>query len=142
MKNYIIKSNGYNHPMDYVNDALDNFFKPLFYDEKLDSMKTDIREIDNGYQLDIEMPGYEKSDIDISIEDGYLTVSAHKKSKEETDAKQRYLRKERSISCQRSYYVSDIKEADVKATYTNGILSITVPKDEPAPPQKHNIAID
>ncbi len=141
MKNYLSKTNGSN-PMDIFSDAFDSFLKPLFYDEKFDSMKTDIKESESGYELEVEMPGFEKEDISLSIESGYLTISAQKKDKKESDDKQRYLRKERSVSCQRSYYIGDIKEDSVKARYCNGVLEVTLPKQEPEKPQKRTISIE
>lgn len=142
MKNYLQRGNN-SHPLDFFGDAFDNFFKPIFYDEKFDSMKTDIKDNGDSYQLEVEMPGFEKEDINISLEDGYLTVSAQKQEKEEEgDKERRYLRKERSVSCQRSFYVGDVKEDAVKAKYCNGVLELCMPKNEPEKPQKRNISID
>ncbi|MEG2540310.1 MAG: Hsp20/alpha crystallin family protein [Clostridia bacterium] len=143
MKNYIVRANReLDNPFDVFGNAFDGFFKPLFYDEKFDSMKTDIKETDNSYELEIEMPGFEKGDIDISLENEYLTITAEKAEKAENKDSNRYLRKERSVSCQRSYYVGDIKEADIKAKYANGVLELSVPKAEPEKPTKRNISID
>lgn len=141
MKNYIFKTN-YEHPLDAVNDAFESLIKPIFYDEKLDSMKTDIKETDNGYELEVEMPGFDKADINISLENEYLTISAEKKQDSEEESKKRYLRKERSISCSRSYYVGDVKETDIKASYDNGVLRVILPKAQPEAPQKHSISIE
>lgn len=142
MKNYIIKSNGYAPAFDAMTDAFESLFKPIFYDEKLDSMRTDIKEVEGGYELEVEMPGYEKENINIALEDGYLTISAERKDTVSSDEnKKRYLRKERSVSCQRSYYVGDIEESDVKANYSNGVLCVSLPKKEAQKPQKHTISI-
>ena len=114
-----------------VFDAINDFFKPMFYDESLDSMRTDIKETDNDYQLSIEMPGFKKEEIKISLENGYLTVGAEKSEKKEEGEKDtaRYIRKECSVSCQRSYYVGeDIEEESIKAKYENGMLQLVVPK--------------
>lgn len=123
-------------------DALDDFFRPMFYDEKFDSMRTDIRETDAAYELDIELPGFEKSEIKVSLENGYLTVGAEKAQREnKKDAK--YLRKECRISCRRSYYVGeDVEEGSVKAHYENGILALTVPKTQPKKIEARTINID
>lgn len=134
MNNFLIKSH-----FNDLDATLDSLFKPLFYDEKWDSMKTDIVETDAGYELDVEMPGFDKDDINISLEDGYLTISAERVEKEE---KGKFLRKERSVTCQRSYYVADIEESDIKANYKNGVLSVNLPKKEPQKPQKRTITID
>ncbi len=128
MKAYLQrKSNG------DVFDAFNDFFKPMFYDESLDSMRTDIRETDNDYRLDIEMPGFKKEEIKVSLENGYLTVGAEKAEKKEAESDgARYLRKECHVSCQRSYYVGDdVEQENVKAKYENGMLSLTVPKVKP-----------
>lgn len=126
MKNYIARRN--DNGLSLFDEAFGNFFKPMFFDSDLENMKTDIKELENSYEMEIEMPGFSKGDIDLSLEDGYLTVRAQKQEKEESkDGK--YLRKERSVSCSRSYYVGDAKEEDVKAKYDNGILKIEVPKE-------------
>lgn len=140
MRNYIARYN-YNTPSDFFQDAFE-LFKPLFYDEKLDSMKTDIKETEDSYVLDVEMPGFDKEDINLSLENGYLTISASKKEKEESD-KKNYVRKERSVSCQRSFYVGDAKEENIKAKYDKGVLTVTLPKKEEKKPEtKKAIAID
>ena len=143
MKNYIQKRNNYQH--DPFFDAFDDFFKPVFYDDRADSMRTDIKETENGYQLDVEMPGFDKKDIKISLENGYLTVSAEKSSKEEEnkDKNEKYIRKECTVSCSRSYYVGDdIERENVKAKYDNGMLTLTVPKSQPKQLPSHNIEIE
>ena len=97
------------------------------------SMKTDIKETDDDYELSIEMPGFQKDNIQISLNNGYMTVSASMNEKEENDDKKKgsYIRKERTENCSRSFFVGDkIKEEDVKARFENGILSVTVPKTE------------
>lgn len=119
---------------DSIFDALNDFFRPMFYDEHLDSMRTDIRETEGGYRLDIELPGFEKNEIKVSLDNGYLTVSAQKTAKQPAEAEKegRFLRKECSVSCQRSYYVGEEVEMDnVKAKYENGMLVLTVPKETP-----------
>jgi len=124
-------------------DALDNLFKPVFFDETRE-MRTDIKETDEGYQLDIEMPGFKKSELGVSLENGYLTVTGNKHREEENKGKkEKYLRKERSESFQRSYYVGDdIDEKDVKAKYEDGVLCLTVPKSKPRQIQSHSITIE
>lgn len=125
MKNYIVRRN--DNGLSLFDEAFGNFFKPMFFDSDLENMKTDIKELENAYEMEIEMPGFTKSDIQLSMEDGYLNVSAKKEEKEESKDGN-YLRKERSVSCSRSYYVGDVKEEDVKAKYDNGILKIEMPK--------------
>ena len=138
MKNYSIQKRNNNYDLF---DAFDDFFRPVFFDEVHD-LKTNIKETDSNYELDIEMPGYSKDQIKVSLENGYLTVSASKESKEE-DNKKHYVRKEISESCSRSYYVGDdVTQADIKAKYDNGILSVCVPKSQPKQVQSSYIAIE
>lgn len=143
MKNYLTRCNN-SHPLDFFGDAFDDFFRPLFYDEKLDAMKTDIKETKDAYIMDVEMPGFEKEDIALELENGYLTIRAEKNEKNaKEEEERRYVRKERSVSCQRSYYVGEAEEGDIKAKYVNGILSVTIPKkEEKKPESKKNIAIE
>lgn len=139
MKHYLT---GYN-PDRSLFDAFDSLFKPMFVDEQRD-MRTDIKETETGYELDIEMPGFQKDQISVSLEDGYLNVSGTKKTKEEAENQgKKYLRKEISESFQRSYYVgTDISEENIKAKYDNGILSLSIPKPQPKTPQLRSINIE
>ncbi len=142
MKNFMVN---YNHDSNgnFFSDALDNFFRPLFYDEKFDSMRTDIKETEDAYVMEVELPGFEKSDISVEYENEYITVRAEKVEKEEDkNDNKNYIRKERRMSCQRSYYVGDIQENAVKASYQNGILSVCVPKEDDKKSQKKGINID
>lgn len=124
MKHYLqTRNNGYD-PF----DVFDDFFKPMFFDETQE-LKTDIRENEKEYELDLALPGYGKEDIKVSLDGGYLTVSANRESKEENG---KYLRREISRSVSRSYYVgSDVTREDIKAKFDGGILSLTVPKAQP-----------
>ena len=137
-----------NNELDFFDDAFGGFFKPLFYEEKHHSMKTDIKETENSYVLDIEVPGFDKKDVNVSLENGYLTVSAQKKTceggenDEKNKKKENYIRRERSCSVLRSYYVGDVDKEAVKAKYENGVLTIDIPKEKPALPESHNIVID
>jgi len=121
-------------------DAFDSLFKHVFFDETKD-MRTDIKETENGYSLDIEMPGFKKENLSVSLEDGYLTVSGTKRV--DKDDKTKYLRKEISESFQRSYYVGkDVTEESIKAKYADGILSLDVPKSTPKKIQARTINIE
>lgn len=143
MKNYLQKRNNYERDPFFA--AFDDFFRPVFYDDRADSMRTDIKETENGYQLDVEMPGFDKKDIKISLENGYLTVSAQKNTKEEEgkEKSERYIRKECSVSCSRSYYVGDdVEQQNVKAKYENGMLTLALPKSQPKQLPSHNIEIE
>lgn len=108
-------------------------------------MKTDIRETDTSYELDIDLPGFKKEDIQAHLKEGYLTITAQKglerDQKEEKTG--RYIRRERySGSCSRSFYVGEhIHEEDIDAKFENGILQISVPKKAPEAPVQKQIAI-
>lgn len=111
-------------------DLLDDVFgDPFFRNHENKIMKTDIKELENKFILDIDLPGYEKENIKMSIEEGYLTISAN--TSHETEEKQeKYVRKERySGSCSRSFYVGEnVESKDIKANFNNGILKIEIPK--------------
>ncbi|MBW3088391.1 Hsp20/alpha crystallin family protein [Bifidobacterium sp. 82T24] len=110
-------------------------------------MSTDVRETDKAYDVDIDMPGFDKDDINVELNNGYLTVSAHKDEDHgDKDDAGKWLRRERYVgTCSRSFYVGeDVKESDIHASYKNGTLCLEVPKIE-AKPQveaKHQIAIE
>ena len=99
------------------------------------SMKCDVKELDQSYQIDMQLPGYDKDDIEVSVDKGYLTVSASHKENKEDKEDGKYIRKECFTgSCQRSFYVGDaVKGEDIGAAFTNGILSLTVPQAEALP---------
>ena len=113
-------------------DFFDDFFKDPFFDGGDSSvMKTDIKEKDNNYELEVDLPGYKKEDIKMHMEDGYLVINAKtNKENNEKDKDGKYIRKERFFGeCSRSFYLgNDIKEEDIKANFNNGTLSIEVPK--------------
>lgn len=115
----------------------DDFFDiPMFDRRELrklnNMMKTDVKEVENGYALDIEMPGIEKKDINLDLKDGYLTVTAKREHNvNDENKKENYIRRERSFGqFSRSFYVGDIKQEDVDAKLENGILKITLPKEQ------------
>ena len=134
-------------------DWMDDFDKakkkkrnPLYGKNAKNMMKTDVREHDKGYELDVDLPGFKKDEINIGLENGYLTISASKGlDKDEEDKKGKYIRKERYAGAmQRSFYVGDgITQEDVKAKYEDGILKISIPKkDVKAVEEKKTIAIE
>ena len=119
---------------------------PLYGKNAKNLMKTDIREHDSGYEVDVDLPGFKKDEINLELENGYLTVSAAKGlDKDEKDDKGKYIRRERYAGAmQRSFYVGDtLTQEDIKAKYENGILSISIPKkDDQAVETKKTIAIE
>ena len=119
---------------------------PLYGRHAKNIMKTDVRETENTYELDIDLPGFKKEDVQVQLENGTLTIAAAKSlDKNEQDEKGRYLRQERYTGhCSRSFYVGDqVKAEDLSAKFEDGILRISMPK---APqrqlPQKNLIAIE
>ena len=118
---------------------------PLYGKHAKNLMKTDVRELDGSYEIDIDLPGFKKDEVDIQLQDGCLTISAAKGlDKDEQDKKGRYIRQERYAgACSRSFYVGeDVKPADVKASFEDGILKLSVPKAEAKQlPENTTIAI-
>lgn len=115
-------------------DIWDDMFRgDPFFSEKNTAkiMKTDIKDKGDNYIIDMDLPGYEKDNIEISMEEGYLTVSA-KVSEDNNEEEENYIRKERYFGeCSRSFYVGeDVHEEDIKASFKNGKLTLTVPKEE------------
>ena len=106
---------------------------PLYGKHAKNLMKTDVRETENSFEVDMDLPGFKKDEVNLELKDGYLTVSADKAlDKDEKDNEGRYIRQERwSGSCSRSFYVGDaVKSEDVHAKFENGILQIALPKQE------------
>lgn len=117
-------------------NLFDDFFDDSFFTRKdnlftKDSMRTDIRETNDKYIVDVDLPGFDKENINLSLDNGYLNISA-KVDKEEKNEEAKYVRQERFYGeCSRSFYVGDeIKEEDIKAEFKNGILNIEIPKKE------------
>lgn len=111
-------------------DLFDDFFRDDFFKgkEKLSLMRTDIKETENSFILDIDLPGYNKGDIKIDVTNGYLNINA--KTERNNDGKDKYIRHERFIGeCSRSFYIGDdVNVENIKASFRNGILSLEVPK--------------
>ena len=119
---------------------------PLYGKNAKNIMKTDIREHDTGYELDVDLPGFKKDEINVELDNGYLTISASKGlDKDEQDKKGKYIRKERYAGAmQRSFYVGDaVTQEDIKAKFEDGILKLSIPKkDAKAVETKKTIAIE
>ena len=108
-------------------------------------MKTDVRETGDTYELDIDLPGFAKDEIDVKVNNGYLTISASKGlDRDDKDKKGNYIRRERYAgACQRSFYVGDVSTGDIHAKYEDGILKLSVPKADVKKLESHNtIAIE
>ena len=121
---------------DFMNDFPfeKHFFgerNPLYGKHAKNIMKTDVKETDNSYELDIDLPGFKKEDINVQLDNGYLTIAASKSlEKEDEHEKSHYIRQERySGSMSRSFYVgNDVKQEEIHAKYKDGILKLAVPK--------------
>ena len=133
-------------PFYYDDRAMKDAEKKLYGHKANHVMKTDIKEMNNGYELVVDLPGFKKDEVHAALENGYLTISAAKGlDKDEEDKKGKYIRKERYAgTMQRSFYVGDaITHEDIKAKFENGILSLTIPKkDAKAVETKKSIAIE
>ena len=135
----------------FMSDMFDDDFfgakNPLYGKHAKNMMKTDIRETEDGYELDIDLPGFKKDEIQAELKNGYLTVSAAKGlDKDEENKKGEYIRRERYAgSMSRSFYVGEnVEQEDIKAEFKHGILKLFVPKKEakPAVEKKNHIAIE
>ena len=116
---------------DWMNFGFPEVEKALYCKHASHEMKTDVRETDSGYEVDIDLPGFKKDEINIQLDNGYLSISAAKGlDKDEQDKEGKYIRKERYAgSMSRSFYVGNaITQDDIKAKYESGILRLSVPK--------------
>ncbi len=121
--------------------AFPNIDKKLYGKHAANLMKTDVKEKDDTYEVDIDLPGFKKDEIQIRLENGYLTVSAAKgMDKEEKDKNGKYVRRERfSGNVRRSFYVGDkVQKEDIHPRYENGILSFAIPKAQKAVEEESN----
>ena len=128
-------------------DLFEDMFRDPFFDERESRiMRTDIKERGDKYIIDIDLPGYEKENIKIDVEDGYLTVHATIDSNKEEKEEGKFVRKERYVgSCSRSFYVGEeVNDEDIKATFKNGTLKLEIPKKEEKKelPEKKYIQIE
>lgn len=117
----------------WVGSAFDHDFFGHEPKREVSVMKTDVKETDDAYQVDIDLPGYKKEDVSVKLENGNLIVSAiTDQSKEEKDDDGKYIRKERYVgNCTRQFYVGDeIKKDDIGAKMNDGILTLTIPKKD------------
>ena len=129
-------------------DFFDDFFDWPAYDKQMKDaqkklygrradniMKTDVRDHDDHYEIDVDLPGFKKEELSLELTDGYLTIKAAKGlDKDEKEKKTgKYIRRERYMgSMTRSFYVGDtLTQEDIKAEYKNGVLKLTVPKPDP-----------
>lgn len=122
--------------------ALTGRSNPLYGKHAKNLMKTDVRETEGTYELDIDLPGFKKEEVNLTLEDGYLTISAAKGlDKDEKDKKGKYIRQERYAgTCSRSFYVGEgVEPTDVSAKFEDGILKVSLPKREQKQLPKSNL---
>ena len=149
-------------PTVFHENLFDDFFDPFWNDAVLERamnretrdtfgkrganmMKTDVKQTDNGYEVDVDLPGCKKEDVQMDLNDGYLTIQAVRShSSDEKDKKGRYVRHETfSGTCARSFYVGDVQPGEVKGKYESGVLTLTIPKkDQPQVAASNRIAIE
>ena len=119
---------------------------PLYGKHAKNMMKTDVKETDSGYEVDIDLPGFKKDEINAKLENGYLTISASKGlDKDEKDKEGKYIRRERYAGAMsRSFYVGEqVHQEDIRAKFEDGILRLSVPKKDAKEVEKKNyIAIE
>ena len=148
-------------PSIFGNDMFGDFFTDPWFDEKgfkdmqkklyghraKNVMSTDVKEVENGYELEMDLPGFKKDEIKASVENGYLTISAARGlDEDEKDKKSgKYIRRERYAgACERSFYVGEgISQDDIKASFQHGILKLFIPKEpEKSVEEKKYVAIE
>lgn len=128
----------------YLDDVFDDFMFPMKGDAEFGKMKCDIYEKDNVYHLEMDVPGFNKEDVQIEVDDNdYLTITAEKNlENEEEDNDKNYIRKERSYGkYQRSFYVGGIDKNNIQASFENGILKVSMPKKEEEKSSKYKVEI-
>ena len=119
----------------FFDDSLEKEFfgthNPLYGKHAKNLMKTDVRETEGTYELDVDLPGFTKDEVNVELKNGYLTIQASKGlDKEQSDKKGKYIRQERYAgACSRTFYVGeDVEPEDVTAKFENGILQLSIPK--------------
>lgn len=136
----------FNDWMDFSFPQVADVDKELYGKHAKNMMKTDVKETEKGYEVAVDLPGFKKDEIQLELNDGYLTISAEKGlDKEEKDKKDKYIRRERYAgSMSRTFYVGEsVTENDIHAKYENGILTLDVPKEEAKKvPEKRYISIE
>ena len=118
---------------------------PLYGKRGKNLMKTDVRETESAYELDIDLPGFKKDEVNVELKNGYLTIQAAKGlDKEEQDKKGKYIRQERYAgACSRSFYVGeDVEPSEISGKFEDGILKLSIPKAEKKLPKSSSITIE
>lgn len=107
-------------------------------------MKTDVHETEDGYEMNVDLPGFKKEDIHVDLNEGYLTLRAEKNLEKDEKKEKKVIRSERYVgSMSRSFYVGDIRPESIKCRYENGVLTLEFPKaEQPKLPETHSITIE
>ena len=117
-------------------------FEREFWGDNDKAFKTDIKDEGDHYLLEAELPGFEKEDIKVNVEDGYLTISAERKNETEEKKENGYIRRERRFgSFSRSFDVTSVNTDSITAEYKNGVLALNLPKKDETKPAMTNIEI-
>ena len=130
---------------DFMDFSFPDIDKELYGKRAQNIMKTDVKELDDAYEVMVDLPGFNKEDIHLELNDGNLTISAGKSLDKENESKGNYIRRERVVgNMQRSFYVGEaLTEEDIRAKYENGILTLIIPKKEARKaPEKKYITIE
>ncbi|HIU78145.1 MAG TPA: Hsp20/alpha crystallin family protein [Candidatus Avilachnospira avicola] len=130
---------------DFMDFSFPDIDKELYGKRAQKIMKTDVKELDDAYEVMVDLPGFNKEDIHLELNDGNLTISAVKSLDKENESKGNYIRRERVVgNMQRSFYVGEaLTEEDIRAKYENGILTLIIPKKEARKaPEKKYITIE
>ena len=138
---------GENRWNDWMDFSFPDIDKTLYGKHGKHMMDTDVKETENAYEVDIDLPGFKKEDVKAELKDGYLTIATQKAlEKNQKNESGRYIRKERySGNMSRSFYVGEhLTENDIHAKYEDGILKLQIPKKEPEKPveEKHFVTIE
>ena len=133
-------------PLSFFDGWFDDFM-PMFSRKEMKEfnsiMKTDVKETEKDYILDVDLPGFKKEDVNLNLENGYLTISAKREHKvDNEDRKENFVRRERSFGqFSRSFYVGDVEQDEIEAHLENGILTIKLPKEEEKKAKSNRIEI-
>jgi len=124
----------------FIENMFDDFFRDPFFNRNgisgTNMMSTDIRDCGDSYQVEMDLPGFSKEDVRAELKNGYLTIQAeHSGKTDDKDDEQQYIRRERYVGrYQRSFYVGDaVKQEDIRAKFTDGVLTLAIPKQEAQP---------
>ncbi len=138
-----------NHLMD---DLFDRTFgmmpwpdeRELYGKNARNIMKTDVHELENSYEMNVDLPGFKKENIHVDLKEGYLTIRAEKGLEKEEKKEKKVIRSERYAgSMSRSFYVGDIEPESIKCKYEDGVLTLEFPKEnQPKLPESHSITIE